>query len=376
MTAARRETIFARKHARRNAYTNQKTAFGARSAPAGEEIGMLSAAGGHERPRAARGALCTALALGLAAASGFAASAQTSAFPSRPIRVIVPFPAGGGVDEAMRIFGARLEGVTRQNVIIDNRPGAAGNVGTAIAARAAPDGHTLLATTVPLAVNPSLYARLEYDVLRDFAPVSLLASAPYVLAAHPGVPVRDVRQLLAYARGRPGELNYASAGMGTNPHVAAELFSHLTKLNIVHVPYKGAGPALAALLGGETQLSFIPLLPAMLNVRNGRLRALAVTGRERVPALPDVPTLGESGVPDYEFTSWYGVLAPRAVPHELVVALNGHLRNALAAPEIAERLARAGVRIIASTPTEFDRHLRAELDKWGRVLKPRGIRLD
>ena len=311
-----------------------------------------------------------------ACAGATVAAAQAPSFPVRPLRIIVPFPPGGSVDEAVRIMGPRLAEVMAQNVIIDNRPGASGNLGTELVARAAADGHTVLATTLPLVVNPSLFARLNYDVLRDFVPVSLLAAAPFVLVVHPSLPPSSVKEFVAYARARPGELNYASAGSGTNLHVAAELFKSVAGLKIVHVPYKGGGPALAAMLGGETHLSFIGVLPAIPNVRSGRLRALGVTGAKRSPGLPEVPTIAEGGLPGYEFSSWYGVLAPRGVPGSRVAALNGHLRNALRSPDMEERFARAGAEIVASTPEEFGRHLRAELAKWAKVVKEAGLKAE
>jgi len=309
-------------------------------------------------------------------AGSVASAAQSQAFPSRPVRVIIPFPTGGSVDDVMRVISVRLTELTGQNVIIDNRPGASGNLGTDLAARAAPDGHTVLATTLPLAVNPSLFSKLNYDVMRDFAPVSLLGAAPFVLTVHPSLPVSSVKEFIAYARVRPGELNYASAGSGTNLHVAAELFKNLTKLDIVHVPYKGGGPAMVALLGGETHLSFLGVLAVVQHMKSGRLRALGVTAVKRSPALAEVPTIAESGVPGYEFTSWYGVLAPRATPADRVVALNGHFRNTLRSPEMAERFARVGADIIASTPEEFARHLRAELVKWAKVVKEAGLKAE
>lgn len=310
------------------------------------------------------------------AAANLACLAQPQVFPSRPVRVIVPFPSGGGVDVVMRTFSNRLAELAGQNVIIDNRPGASGNVGTHLAARAIPDGHTVLATTLPLVVNPSLFGNLNHDVLRDFAPVSLLAAAPFVLAVHPSLPADSVKALIAYARVRPGELNYASAGSGTNLHVAAELFKSLARVNIVHVPYKGGGLALAALLGGETQLSFLGVISVVQHVRTGRLRALGVTAGRRSPALAEVPTIAESGLPGYEFVSWYGVLVPRATPPDRVAALNGHFRNALHAPEMAERFAKEGVDIIASTPEAFGKHLRAELGKWAKVVKEGGLKAE
>ena len=310
------------------------------------------------------------------AATSAPSPAQLQTFPSRPVRVIVPFPPGGSVDDVIRTFNNRLAELTGQNIIIDNRPGASGNVGTDLAARAVADGHTLLATTLPLVVNPSLFANLNHDVMRDFAPVSLLAAAPFVLVVHPSLPSGSVKELIAYARVRPGELNYASAGSGTNLHVAAELFKNLSKLDIVHVPYKGGGPALVALLGGETHLSFIGVLAAVPHAKAGRICALGVTAIKRSPALAEVPTIAESGLPGYEFTSWYGVLVPRATAQEKVVALNGHFRNALRAPEMTERFARVGADIIASAPEEFGKHLRVELAKWAKVVKEAGLKAE
>jgi len=307
---------------------------------------------------------------------GVACAGQSHVFPNRPVRVIVPFPPLSGVDVVMRMFHQRLAELMGQPVVIDNRPGASGNVGTDIVVRAVPDGHTLLATTLPFAVNPSLLGNLHYDPIRDFAPVSLLAAAPFALAAYPALPVSSVRELVAYARVRPGELNYASAGSGSNLHVAAELFKNLAKLDIVHVPYKGVGPALAALIGGETHLGFVRVVTMAQFEKTGRLRALGVTSLRRSPVLPDVPTIGESGFPGYAFTSWYGVLAPRGTPFERVVALNGHFRNALRAPEIAERFARDGTEVIAGTPGEFGRYLRIELAKWARVVKDAGLKAE
>lgn len=318
----------------------------------------------------------TTILAGVAAAICFAAGAQAQAFPDRPVRVIVPFPPYGSVDVVMRTVQPALAQRIGQSVVIDNRPGASGNIGTELVAHSAPDGYTLLATTLPLVVNPGLFRNLAYDVARDFAPVSLLAAAPFVLTVHPSLPVSSVNEFIAYARVRPGELNYASAGSGTNLHVAAELFKNLAKLDIVHVPYKGGGPALAALLGRETQLSFLGVVTVPPLVKAGRLRALGVTSARRSSAMPGVPTIAESGLPGYEFTSWYGVLAPRGTPFEHVVALNGHIRNALRSPEMAERLSREGAEIVAGTPEEFGKHLRAELAKWARVVKETGLKAE
>jgi tripartite-type tricarboxylate transporter receptor subunit TctC len=303
-----------------------------------------------------------------------AAAAAAQEFPDRAMRLIVPFPAFSGVDVVVRIVQPALARRLGQQLVIDNRPGASGNIGTEAVAHAAPDGYTLLATSLPLVVNPGLFRHLPYDVARDFAPVSLLAAAPLVLAVHPTLPVSTVKEFIAYARVRPGELNYASTGSGTDLHVAAELFKNLTKLDIVHVPYKASGPALASLLGRETQLSFLGVTVVPPLAKAGRLRALGVTAAKRSPLLPDVPTIAEGGLPGYEFASWFGVLAPRATPAERVVALNGDIRNAMRTPEMTSQLLREGVEVVAGTSGEFSKFLSAELAKWARVAREAGFK--
>lgn len=305
-----------------------------------------------------------------------AASAPSQEFPSRPLRVIVPFPPGSGADIIARVLAGRLAELAGQFVVVENRPGASGTIGAELAARATPDGHTVVLASLSLVAGPALFGSLNYDVLKDFAPVSLLVSAPLALVVHSSLPAATVKELIAYARYRPGELNYASTGIGTNLHVAAELFKLLGRVDIVHVPYKGSGLALAALLGGETHFGFLGVMTVVQHVRTGRLRALGVTGPRRTPALPEVPTVAEAGIPGYEFESWYGVLAPAATPEIRVIALNGHLRNTLLAPDVVERLGKDGTEIIASSPQEFGQHLRAELAKWARVVKQAGLRPD
>ena len=292
------------------------------------------------------------------------------------MRIVIPFPAGGSLDVVMRLFNQRLAETMGQGVVLDTRPGASGNIGTDMVARAAPDGYTLLSNSLPLVVNPSLFGNLQHDVERDFAPVSLLAAAPFVLTVHPSLPVSTVKELVVFARARPGELNYASAGSGTNLHVAAELFKNMARLKIVHVPYKGGGPALGALIGGETHMSFLAVMAVVPHVQSGRLRALAMTSSTRSPAMPGLPTIAESGLPGYEFSSWYGVLAPRATPADRVAALNGHFRNALRSPEMAERFSKEGADVLAGTSEEFGRHLRIELGKWAKVVKESGLKAE
>jgi tripartite-type tricarboxylate transporter receptor subunit TctC len=311
----------------------------------------------------------------LAAAAVSAASAQEP-YPSRPIRLVVAFPPGGSVDTVARVVGPALGASLGQPVVVENRSGASGNIGTEQAARAKPDGHTLLIHTIPFVANASLYERMPYDPLRDFAPVSLLCASPAVLIVHPSVPARSVAELLALAKAKPGVLNYSAAGAGTNPHMAGELFNMLGNVNIVAVQYKGGGPALVAVLGGEVGITFQNISEAVPHVASGKLRALGVTSAKRAAALPDVPTIAEAGVPGYEFTTWHGVLAPRGTPGATVALLNARLGQVLRSPEVSARFAQMGLDVIASSPAEFAAHLRTELDKWGKLVRERHIRVE
>lgn len=310
----------------------------------------------------------------LAAAVPAAAAAQ--AYPSRPIRLIVAFPPGGSVDAVARVVAPRLSESLGQPVVIENRSGASGNIGTELVARAKPDGYTLIIHTIPFVANAHLYERMPYDPLADFAPVSLLCSSPAVLVVHPSVPAHSVAELLALARSKPGVLNYSAAGAGTNPHIAGELFNMLGNVDIVAVQYKGGGPALVAVLGGEVGITFQNISEAVPHVSSGRLRALGVTSAKRAAALPEVPTIAESGVPGYEFTTWHGVLAPKGTPRDVVLLLNAKLVSVLHSPEISARFAQMGLDVIASTPEEFSEHLKKELDKWGRVIRERHMRVE
>ena len=261
-------------------------------------------------------------------------------------------------------------------MVIENRSGASGNIGTELVARAKPDGYTLIIHTIPFVANAHLYERMPYDPLADFAPVSLLCSSPAVLVVHPSVPAHSVAELLALARSKPGVLNYSAAGAGTNPHIAGELFNMLGNVDIVAVQYKGGGPALVAVLGGEVGITFQKISEAVPHVSSGRLRALGVTSAKRAAALPEVPTIAESGVPGYEFTTWHGVLAPKGTPRDVVLLLNAKLVSVLHSPEISARFAQMGLDVIASTPEEFSEHLKKELDKWGRVIRERHMRVE
>jgi tripartite-type tricarboxylate transporter receptor subunit TctC len=304
------------------------------------------------------------------------AAAQGETYPATPVRLIVAFPPGGSVDSVARVLGPPLSASLRQPVVIENRSGASGNIGTELAARAKPDGYTLIIHTIPFVANAHLYERMPYDPLADFAPVSLVCSSPAVLIVHPSVPARSVGELLRLAKSKPGALNYSAAGAGTNPHIAGELFNMLGNVEIVAVQYKGGGPALVAVLGGEVGITFQNISEAVPHVNAGRLRALGVTGARRSAALPDVPTIAESGVPGYEFTTWHGVLAPRGTPREIVVLLNARLASVLHSPEVSARFAQMGLDVIASSPEEFSAHLKKEFEKWGKVIRERHMRVE
>ena len=304
------------------------------------------------------------------------ARAQTGDFPDKQVRLIVPFPPGGGVDVIARLVAPRLSENLGRQIVIDNRGGASGNIGTEVAARALPDGYTLLAHTLPFVTNTFLYSKVPYNVLTDFSPVSLMSSTPSLLAVHPSLPVRSVRELLELARAKPGVLNYATAGIGTNPHIAGELFNYLGKVNIVPVHFKGGGPALIATIGGEVEIitSIVPEIAP--HVKTGRLRALGVTGVKRSAAMPDVPSIAEAGLPGYEFITWHGMLAPANTPRTIVALLNDKLVKTMRSADVSRILEGKGFEIIASSPEEFSDHLKRELEKWNRVVRERNLRAE
>jgi tripartite-type tricarboxylate transporter receptor subunit TctC len=298
-------------------------------------------------------------------------------YPAKPIHLIVPFPPGGGNDTVARAIAQQVGPDLGQPVVIDNRPGAGGSVGAELAAKAPPDGYTLfLAGVGSHVVNPNLHARLPYDPVRDFTPITLLATAPSVLVVNPAVPARTVAEFTAYARAHPGELNYASNGNGSAAQLAAAMYESMANVRMVHVPYKGIAPALTDLLSGEVQLMFGTVVALVPHIQAGKLRALAVTSRSRSALLPDVPTLAESGVAEYEAGSWYGVMAPAGTPREIVERLHDAIVKALREPEVAKRLAAEGAIVIGSTPEEFGAHLKTELARVGKVVRAAGIRIE
>jgi tripartite-type tricarboxylate transporter receptor subunit TctC len=295
-------------------------------------------------------------------------------YPVKTVRLISPFPPGGSVDVVARLLAVKLSENLGQQVIVENRSGASGNIGTEFVANAAPDGYTLIIQTIPFVANQFLLNRVPYDPIKDFTPISLVGSSPSLVTVHPSVPARSVKELIALARARPGQLNYAGAGVGTNPHIAGELFNLLAGVDIVAVQYKGGGPADIAVLGGEVQMTFGNVSQEIGYVNAGRMRALAVTSARRSPVLPDLPTVAEAGVPGYEFTTWHGILAPKGTPRAIVTMLNEQLKKALTAPDQAQLWRERGLDVVASSPEEFAAHLEREQKKWGEVIRQRGIK--
>ena len=317
-----------------------------------------------------------ALGLGLALVSAQHAHAQSAAFPVKPVRIISPFPPGGSVDTVARLLALEITKPLGQQVVVDNRSGASGNIGTELAKNAAPDGYTLLLNTMPFVTNQFIYSKVPADPIVDFAPISLLSSSPSLLTVHPSLPVKSVRELLALARAKPGALNYASAGAATNPHIAGELFNYLGKTNLVVIHFKGGGPGLTATLSGETQVTFSNISETMPLVQAGRLRALGVTSLKRAAVAPNLPTIAEAGLPGYEFTTWHALVAPRGTPPAVVKTLSDAVRTTLRSPDTAQKFATRGLDAIGSTPDELATHLKSEVQKWGRVIKERGMRAE
>jgi tripartite-type tricarboxylate transporter receptor subunit TctC len=304
-------------------------------------------------------------------------AADTAPFPSKPLRLVVPFPAGGPLDIAARAIGQELTRAWKQPVIVDNRPGAGGNIGAEFVARAAPDGYTIVMGAVSThAINVSLYRKLPYDPVADFAPVTLVSTMPNVLVVHPSLPAQNVRQLIALARARPGQLHFASGSSGSAGHLAGELFKTLAGVDITHVPYKGAAPAVVDLLGGHVELMFDNLASALPNIQTNRVRALAVTTAQRSPQLPALPTLDEAGLRGFDIGTWFGVLAPAATPREIVAALNLEIVRALAAPAVREHLNAIGAPPAGTTPAQFAALIKSEIAKYAKIVRASGASAD
>ena len=312
--------------------------------------------------------------LGLAIALPAAALAQ-DAYPSKPVRIIVPYPAGGPADLLPRVVGDKLSQKWGQPVIVENKPGASGNIGMAEGARAAPDGYTLvLAPTGNLTVNPSLFPNLPFDVARDFTPVTLLGESPNVLVVHTTVPVKSFAELLAYAKANPDKLNFASPGEGSGAHLAGELLKMQAGIKATHVPYKGMAPAVNDLLGGNVQMMFAGISTAVQHVKTGKLVALAMAGPRRHPQLPDVPTVAESGLPGFDVTSWYGIVVRAGTPPAVVQKIQRDMAEALQLEDVKAKLAAAGLEPVGNTPEQFAAVIRAETQKWGDIVRKAGIK--
>src|SRR5260221_10465881 len=305
------------------------------------------------------------------------AAAQPQSYPARPVRLVVPFPPSGGNDIFARIVAQKLSEAGKQQVLVENRAGAGGTVGTEFVARSAPDGYVLLlGNTGTLSINPALYTKAGYETLRDFAPISPLASAPLVLVVHPGSSIRSVGDLLAQAKANPEKLTLASAGNGTGSHLSGELLQALGGIKLTHVPYKGTSPALTDLLGGQVQMMFSVISPALPQIRAGKLRAVAVTSERRMPQLPDVPTVAESGLPGYESTLAYGILAPGGIPGPVLAEIHAHMARVTATREIRHRVDFEGAVVLEGTPAEYAALIRAQSEKWGKLIREARVKAE
>jgi len=308
--------------------------------------------------------------------TGVASPGHAQTYPSKPVRLVVPYPPGGGTDVIARPLAQKLTEFIGQQVIVDNRGGANGNIGMEFVAKSPPDGYTIvLALNAQYAVNPNLYPKLPYDVLKDYVPITLLGQAPYLLIVHPMLPAKNVKEFVAIARARPGQLSFSSSGSGSGGHLSAELFKTLAGVDMLHVPYKGAGPSLPDLVAGQVQVSFITYTSAGSLVRAGRLRALAVTTAKRNPALPDLPAIAET-VAGYDSGVWYGVAAPTGTPKNIIARLNTEILRVLAAQDFRGRVTSEAVEVIGTTPEQLGDYMKSELVKWAKVVKTSGAKVD
>lgn len=309
-------------------------------------------------------------------ASCWTSGAAAQAYPTKPVRMIVAVPPGGPADTLARLVGPRLSEALGQTVVIDNRPGANGIIAYETTARATPDGYTFTAVAAGVAINPSLYRNVPYDPLRDFAPITLGITVPNILVVHPGVKAVSVQELLAQARARPGQMTFASAGNGTSGHLALELFRQTTGINVIHVPYKGGGPALADVVGGQVQALFSIALAATPQIKAGRVRALAITSARRSPVAPELPTVAELGLPGFEVVGWFGWLAPANTPRPIVSRLHAEIVKVLGIPDVRERLLSQSTEPVGNTPAEFAAFIKSEHAKWGKVIRDANVRID
>ena len=297
-------------------------------------------------------------------------------YPARPVRLIIPFPPGGGTDTMARGIAPKLSEFLGQQVVPENRGGAGANIGAEVAAKSPADGYTLMLATITNAIGATLYQKLNYDLVRDFAPVTQLATTPHVLVVHPSVPVKTVKDFTALAKSRPGQLSYSSSGSGSAAHLAGELYASLTGTKMVHIPYKGGGPSMIALVGGEVSVCFATMPSAVGYVRSGRLRGIAVTTDKRSPSMPELPTIAETGVKGYEAGSWYGLSAPANTPKDIIARLHAETLKVMALPDVKDRLFKAGFEVVTSTPEQFGAFTRDEIQKWGKLVKATGLKAD
>jgi tripartite-type tricarboxylate transporter receptor subunit TctC len=322
-------------------------------------------------PRALYGPMIVALTL------LFSGEVLGQVYPTRPIRLVVPSSAGAGVTDIMaRLLGRHLSARIGQQIVIDNRPGASGILGSEVVSRAAPDGYTLLIANVSLVVNPFLYPKMPYDPLADFMPVTMVNSAPLLLVVHPSIAARSVTELITYAKSHPGQLNYGSGGLGSTPYLAAELFKSLSGIDVLHVPYKGGAPALSDLVGGQLSFMIENMPGTMPYVIAGTLRAIAITSPQRSPLAPELPTMIEAGVPGYEMSGWNGIFAVKGTPPEIVERLHSEVAKILRSPEVRRELTALGAEPVGDTPDEFGAFLKADMARWGRIIQENGIRSD
>jgi tripartite-type tricarboxylate transporter receptor subunit TctC len=315
--------------------------------------------------------------LGVCAACAVTANAQAQTYPVKTVRIVVPFAAGGGTDIIARLVAQKLTESLGQTFIVDNRAGANGIIGTELVAKAPADGYTLmLGTSATHAINPTFYSKLSYDAVKEFAPVTNIAYTPFILSVHPSIPARNIKELIALAKARPGELSYASAGMGNSTHLAGELFCMLARVRMTHIPYKGSGPAMTDTLAGQTAATFDSMQASMPHIKVNRLRPLAITAAKRSPVIADLPTIAEAGVPGAEAGTWYGMLAPAATPRAVVLKLNAEVIKALAQPDARDRLATVGVDAIGNTPEQFADEIKSDILKWGKTIRTAHVRAD
>jgi len=305
-----------------------------------------------------------------------ASTATAQTYPAKVIRLIVPFPPSGGTDVIARLLAARMSESLGRQMIVDNRGGANGIIGTEIAARAPADGYTLLFISSPHSVNPSMYAKLPYDTLKDFAPISQAASSPYILVVHASLPVRNMKELIALARARPGQIDYASGPAGSSAHLAGELLKDMARIDLHQIPYKGAGPALAAVVAGEAALVFGNALTVKPHIQAGRIRALGIASPKRSPNAPDLPTIAESGLPGYSADAILGMLAPAKTPRAIIDLLNAETHKAMRNPEMVESMKNMGVDIVLTTPEEFGKLIESEMQRWGKLVRALKLRAD